>query len=127
MAEAAAGKLGYLIAGFLVGPHFTLFPTVAEAANIQVWAEISLPLFIWSSNSVLKNEGRSISIGNRYSAGMLLIGWCYRSLGYWPSMDSISWVVCWSISSTTIIIRAFEELGVKGHKFCRTGIWNIDS
>src|SRR5688572_1942610 len=40
--------LGYLIAGFLVGPHFKLFPTVAEVENISVWAEIGVIFLLFS-------------------------------------------------------------------------------
>src|SRR3989337_3257987 len=40
--------LGYLIAGFLVGPHFTLLPTVAETENISVWAEIGVIFLLFS-------------------------------------------------------------------------------
>lgn len=115
--------LGYLIAGFLVGPHFTLFPTVAEAANIQVWAEIGVIFLLFSlglefSFKKLLKVGASASVTAIVEvAGMLLIGYVTGRLMGWSSMDSIFLGGVLSISSTTIIIRAFEELGVKGHKF----------
>ena len=34
--------LGYIIAGFITGPHFSFFPTVSDSANIQVWSEIGV-------------------------------------------------------------------------------------
>jgi len=40
--------LGYIIAGFLVGPYFHLFPTVADHANIEIWAEIGVIFLLFS-------------------------------------------------------------------------------
>src|SRR5690606_3013414 len=40
--------LGYLIAGFLAGPHFTLFPTIQEIENVEVWAEIGVIFLLFS-------------------------------------------------------------------------------
>ena len=40
--------LGYIIAGFLVGPYFSLLPTVREAENIKIWAEIGVIFLLFS-------------------------------------------------------------------------------
>lgn len=115
--------LGYLIAGFLVGPHFTLFPTVAEAENISVWAEIGV-IFLLFSLGLEFSFKKLLKVGTPASVTavvevlfMLMIGYVAGSLMGWSKMDSIFLGGVLSISSTTIIIRAFEELGVKGHKF----------
>ncbi|MFT3826113.1 MAG: cation:proton antiporter [Chitinophagaceae bacterium] len=115
--------LGYLIAGFLVGPHFSVFPTIAEAGNIQVWAEIGVIFLLFSlglefSFKKLLKVGASASVTAIVEvAGMLMIGYITGRLMHWSTMDSIFLGGVLSISSTTIIIRAFEEQGVKGHKF----------
>ncbi|RYG48551.1 MAG: cation:proton antiporter, partial [Chitinophagaceae bacterium] len=115
--------LGYLIAGFLVGPHFTLFPTVADAANITVWAEIGV-IFLLFSLGLEFSFKKLLKVGTPASVTalvevifMLMIGYVAGSLMGWSKMDSIFLGGVLSISSTTIIIRAFEELNVKGHKF----------
>src|SRR6218665_696144 len=115
--------LGYLIAGFLVGPHFKLFPTVVEADNIQVWAEIGV-IFLLFSLGLEFSFKKLLKVGTPASVTaivevlfMLMIGYVAGSLMGWSRMDSIFLGGVLSISSTTIIIRAFEELGVKGHKF----------
>lgn len=115
--------LGYLIAGFLVGPHFTVFPTVAETENISVWAEIGV-IFLLFSLGLEFSFKKLLKVGTPASVTalvevvfMLMIGYVAGSLMGWSKMDSIFLGGVLSISSTTIIIRAFEELGVKGHKF----------
>lgn len=115
--------LGYLIAGFLVGPHFTVFPTVVDTENIKVWAEIGVIILLFSLGLEFSFK-KLLKVGTPASVTaivevlfMLMIGYVVGSLMGWTKMDSIFLGGVLSISSTTIIIRAFEELGVKGHKF----------
>ena len=115
--------LGYLIAGFLVGPNFTLFPTVSEQENIQVWAEIGVIFLLFSlglefSFKKLLRVGAPASITAIVEVGvMVFVGYLTGRLLGWSKMDAIFLGGILSISSTTIIIRAFDELGVKGRKF----------
>lgn len=115
--------LGYLIAGFLVGPHFTLLPTIVEKENVQVWAEIGVIILLFSlglefSFKKLMKVGGSASIAAMSEIIlMLLMGYFTGRAFGWSTMDSIFLGAILSVSSTTIIIRAFEELGVKGQKF----------
>jgi monovalent cation:H+ antiporter-2, CPA2 family len=115
--------LGYLIAGFLVGPHFTLLPTVAETENISVWAEIGV-IFLLFSLGLEFSFKKLLKVGTPASVTalievvfMLAVGYIIGTLLGWSKMDSIFLGGMLCISSTTIIIRAFDELGVKGHKF----------
>ncbi|ADY51627.1 transporter, CPA2 family [Pseudopedobacter saltans DSM 12145] len=115
--------LGYLIAGFLVGPHFKLFPTIVEQDNVQVWAEIGVVFLLFSlglefSFKKLMKVGGSASISAMSEIViMLAIGYFTGQMFGWSKMDSIFLGAILSVSSTTIIIRAFEEVGVKGQKF----------
>ncbi|WP_374164916.1 cation:proton antiporter [Arcticibacter sp. MXS-1] len=115
--------LGYIIAGLLVGPHFTLFPTVAEEETIAVWAEIGVIFLLFSlglefSFKKLAKVGGAASVtGITEAAFMLLVGYITGQLLGWGTMDSIFLGAILSISSTTIIIRAFEELAIKHKKF----------
>lgn len=115
--------LGYLIAGFLVGPNFSFFPTVAETENIRVWAEIGV-IFLLFSLGLEFSFKKLLKVGTPASVTavvevlfMLGVGFLMGLLQGWSFMDSIFLGGVLSISSTTIIIRAFDELGVKGHKF----------
>jgi monovalent cation:H+ antiporter-2, CPA2 family len=115
--------LGYLIAGFLVGPNFTLLPTVAEPENIKVWAEIGVIFLLFSlglefSFKKLLKVGTPASVTALVEVGfMLMAGYMVGTLLGWSRIDSMFLGGMLSISSTTIIIRSFDELGVKGHKF----------
>jgi monovalent cation:H+ antiporter-2, CPA2 family len=115
--------LGYIVAGVLVGPHFHLFPTVTEHESVKVWAEIGVIFLLFGlglefSFKKLASVGRSASITAVFEiVFMLTAGYLLgRGLG-WSSMDSIFLGGVLSISSTTIIVRAFEELGLKGRQF----------
>ena len=115
--------LGYIIAGFLVGPHFHLFPTVTDIESIKVWAEIGV-VFLLFSLGIEFSFKKLIKVGGPASITavievflMLFIGYGIGRLFGWSNMDSIFLGGILSISSTTIIIRAFEELGLKTTKF----------
>ena len=115
--------LGYLIAGFLAGPYFTLFPSVQDKHNVEVWAEIGVLILLFSlglefSFKKLMKVGGTASVTALVQiVSMVFLGyWAGQFMG-WSSMDSIFLGVILSISSTTIILRAFDELGVKGQKF----------
>jgi CPA2 family monovalent cation:H+ antiporter-2 len=115
--------LGYLIAGFLAGPHFSLFPTIQDLENVEVWAEIGVIILLFSlglefSFKKLMKVGGSASITATVQIiSMIFLGYFTAQLMGWSQMDSIFLGAILSMSSTTIILRAFDELGVKGHKF----------
>ncbi|GGE68964.1 transporter (CPA2 family) [Pedobacter psychrotolerans] len=115
--------LGYILAGLLVGPHLDFFPSVTDTKNISIWGEIGVIFLLFSlglefSFKKLVKVGGSASITAVVEVVfMLLIGFSAGKLMGWKTMDSIFLGGILSVSSTTIIIRAFEELGVKHKKF----------
>lgn len=115
--------LGYLIAGMIVGPHFHLLPTVKDTASISVWAEIGVIFMLFGlglefSFKKLMKQGKSATLGASFEIlTMLGIGYLTGTLLGWSKMDSLFLGGVLSISSTTIIVRAFDELGLKGKKF----------
>lgn len=115
--------LGYLIAGFLAGPHFDFFPSVKDTHNVEVWAEIGVIILLFSlglefSFKKLMKVGGSSSITAIVQITFMIgIGYLVGQLMGWSQMDSMFLGAILSISSTTIIIRAFEEVGVKSQKF----------
>ncbi|MET0635782.1 MAG: cation:proton antiporter [Chitinophagaceae bacterium] len=115
--------LGYLIAGFLVGPHFNLLPTIVETDNISVWAEMGV-IFLLFSLGLEFSFKKLLKVGTPASVTalvevifMLVVGYAVGTMLGWSRIDSMFLGGMLCISSTTIIIRAFDELGVKGHKF----------
>ena len=115
--------LGYLIAGFLLSRHFPWAPTVQDQESISVWAEIGV-IFLLFGLGLEFSFKKLVKVGG--SAGftavfevLFMVGLGYlagRSLG-WNNVDSIFLGGILSVSSTTIIVRAFQELGMKGNRF----------
>jgi CPA2 family monovalent cation:H+ antiporter-2 len=118
--------LGYIIAGFLVSPNLNIFPSVVDSANIKTLAEIGVIFLLFSlglefSFKKLMNVGGSASITAFVEIIFSTIAGYYtgRWLG-WSVMDSMFLGGMLASSSTTIIIRAFDELGVKTRNFAKT-------
>lgn len=118
--------LGYIIAGFLVSPNFKIFPSVVDGENIKTLAEIGVIFLLFSlglefSFKKLMNVGGSASITAFVEIIFITIAGYYtgKMLG-WNTMDSMFLGGMLASSSTTIIIRAFDELGVKTKSFAKT-------
>ena len=117
--------LGYIIAGFLVGPYFHLTPTVADRENIETFAEIGVIILLFSlglefSFKKLVRVGGSASITAFVEIIFITVtGYFLGKWMGWTTMDSLFLGGMLASSSTTIILRAFDELGVKTKNFAR--------
>lgn len=115
--------LGYILAGLLVSPHFPLFPTITDIENIRTWADIGVIFLLFNlglefSFKKLMRVGGSAGVTAIIEiTAMLGIGFLLGMALGWTYMDSIFLGGILSIASTTIILRSFEELGVKGKRF----------
>ncbi|MFA6808084.1 MAG: cation:proton antiporter [Eubacteriales bacterium] len=115
--------LGYIIAGFLVGPYCNLFPNVTDMVSIQTWSEIGIIILMFylglefNLHKLASVGGTAIITAITVVSSMLMIGFgCGRLLG-WDTMNSIFLGGMVSMSSTMIIMKAFEDLMLKGKKF----------
>lgn len=117
--------LGYIIAGFLVGPHVHFLPTVADKANIEILAEIGVIFLLFSlglefSFKKLMRVGGAASITAFVEIAFITVaGYFAGQWMGWSVMDSLFLGGMLASSSTTIIIRAFDELGVKTKRYAR--------
>jgi CPA2 family monovalent cation:H+ antiporter-2 len=115
--------LGYLIAGFFLGPHFPFFVGIQDTQSIHIWAEMGVIFLLFGlglefSFKKLSRVGKSAGITAIVEAAFMLgIGFLTGKVIGWNTMDSLYLGGILSISSTTIIVRAFDELGFKGKKF----------
>ena len=115
--------LGYLIAGFLAGNHFDFFPSVKDIKSVEVWAEIGVIILLFSLGlefsfkKLMKVGGTASITAVTQIVTMVLMGFLVGKWMGWGQMDSIFLGVILSISSTTIILKTFDELGVKAKKF----------
>jgi CPA2 family monovalent cation:H+ antiporter-2 len=117
--------LGYIIAGFLVGPYLSFTPTVADNTNIKTLAEIGVIFLLFSlglefSFKKLLRVGGAASITAFVEIAFITLTgyWLGRQMG-WSFMDSLFLGGMLASSSTTIIIRAFDELGIKTKQYVR--------
>ena len=115
--------LGYIVAGFIVGPHFGLFPTVFDAVSIEEWSEIGIIFLMFalglefSFKKLLKMGSTAIIAAAIEIVLMIGIGALSGYLMHWSLMECIFLGGMLAMSSTTIIIKAFEDLGLKKEPF----------
>ncbi|WP_413581829.1 cation:proton antiporter [Bdellovibrio sp. HCB288] len=115
--------LGYLVAGFLIGPKVGLVGTVTSTEGVQLWAEIGVIFLLFAlglefSFKKLFRVGGSASFTALFEIGvMTLIGFTTGKLLGWDLMDCLFLGGILAISSTSISMRTIEEMGFKNMKF----------
>ena len=118
--------LGYILAGFFIGPYFKWFPGVTDAANIHVWSDIGIVFLMFGlglefSLKKLKKVGATGAITALTElAIMFLIGSSVGKMLGFSSMECTFLGCMLSISSTSIIIKSFDDLRLKQQKFTST-------
>lgn len=115
--------LGYIVAGFIVGPHLHIFPTVTDIAEVEVWSEIGI-IFLLFGLGLEFSFKKLFSVGSKAFVtallGILSMIGVGMVLGYvmgWKTMESIFLGGMLAMSSTTIIIKAFEDMKLKDEPF----------
>lgn len=115
--------LGYIVAGFLASPHFTALPSVTTEANIEFWAQIGIVVLLFSlglefSFKKLVNTGGSAVVTALIIVlGMMATGFAIGKLLGFTMINSLFLGGMLSMSSTTIIIKAFTDMNLRQKKF----------
>ncbi|MCL2337010.1 MAG: cation:proton antiporter [Firmicutes bacterium] len=115
--------LGYLIAGFIVGPYFNLFQSVTDTISISTWGEIGIIILMFALglefnlHKLASVGGTAIITAITEVTFMLAVGFGCGQLMGWSNMNSVFLGGMLAMSSTTIIIKAFDDLQLKGKKF----------
>lgn len=115
--------LGYIIAGIMIGPYFPWFPVVTDHESVETWSEIGMVFLLFAiglefSFKKLKKQAGTVGITALTElVSMCVIGFLLGKLLGWSQMDCIFLGAMLSMSSTTIIAKAFEDLKMKGEKF----------
>ncbi len=115
--------LGYIMAGFLVSPHMPYTASVADTANTQLWADIGVMFLLFSLGldfsfkKILKMGASPIISAITIIFSMSMLGVCVGHLFGWPKMDCIFLGGMLAMSSTTIIYKAFDDLGLRQQQF----------
>ncbi len=117
--------LGYILAGVIIGPHTLPFPLIGEEETIRTLSELGVIFLMFSlglefSLRKLKAVGATALVAATLE--ILVMIWAGFELGRffgWGTMDSVFLGAILAISSTTIIIKALEELGKTKERFAQ--------
>lgn len=115
--------LGYVVAGFLVSPHMPYIMSVADRADISTWGDIGVMFLLFSLGldfsfkKILKMGASPIISTCSIVFCMMMLGIVTGHLFGWSRMDSIFLGGMLAMSSTTIIYKAFDDLGLRQQHF----------
>ena len=114
--------LGYIVAGFLVGPSLGIFPQFSTE-SVKQWSEIGIIFLLFnlglefSFKKLLKVGSAALITAGTICVGMFVMGMLTGSAMGWTSMESIFLGGLLSMSSTTIIIKAYDDMGLKSKPY----------
>ena len=115
--------LGYIVAGFLVSPHFPWTMSVIGMENIHSWADIGVMFLLFSLGldfsfkKIIKMGSAPIIATLTIIFSMLMTGVGIGRLFGWSDMNCIFLGGMLAMSSTTIIYKAFDDLGLRQQQF----------
>ena len=115
--------LGYIMAGFLVSPHMPYTASVADRENVQLWADIGVMFLLFSLGldfsfkKILKMGASPIISTITIIFSMSMLGIIVGHAFSWSQMDCIFLGGMLAMSSTTIIYKAFDDLGLRQQQF----------
>ena len=115
--------LGYIVAGFLVSPHMPYTASVVDVESIHLWADIGV-MFLLFSLGLDFSFKKILRMGASPIISTCTIIFCMSMLGLavgrafgWGQMDCIFLGGMLAMSSTTIIYKAFDDLGLRQQQF----------
>ncbi len=115
--------LGYIVAGLLAGPYITFIPTVTDIQNVEFWGKIGVIFLLFglglefNFKKLKKVGGPGFITVFTEVVMMFCMGILVGRVLEWTWVASIFLGGMLSISSTSIIIKAFDDMGVKNKKF----------
>lgn len=115
--------LGYIVAGFLASPNMPYMPSVTDMHGIHVWSEIGVIFLLFalglefSFKKILKMGAAPIIAAVSIILAMMYVGSFTGSLFGWSDMDCIFLGGMLAMSSTTIIFKAFDDMGLRQKRF----------
>lgn len=115
--------LGYIVAGFLVSPHMPYTMSVIDETDIKTWADIGV-IFTLFSLGLDFSFKKIVKMGVSPIIATIVIVFSMMMLGIsighgfgWSKMDCIFLGGMLAMSSTTIIYKAFDDMGLRQQKF----------
>ena len=115
--------LGYIVAGFLASPNMPYMPSITDGHGVHVWSEIGVIFLLFalglefSFKKILKMGAAPIIAAIAIILCMMYVGSLTGDLFGWSSMDCIYLGGMLAMSSTTIIFKAFDDMGLRKERF----------
>jgi len=115
--------LGYVVAGFLVSPHMPYSASVVDSENIHLWSDLGVMFLLFSLGldfsfkKILKMGASPIISTCTIIFCMSMLGMLVGQLFGWGKMDCIFLGGMLAMSSTTIIYKAFDDMGLRQQQF----------
>ena len=115
--------LGYIVAGFLASPNMPYMPSVSDMHGVHLWSEIGVVFLLFalglefSFKKILKMGAAPIVAAIAIILGMMYVGSLAGHLFGWSDMDCIYLGGMLAMSSTTIIFKAFDDMGLRNERF----------
>ena len=115
--------LGYIVAGFLIGPNFPLFMNIESASSVETWSEIGVVIILFHIGlefdfHKLSEIGSTAIVSAAVKmGGVMLVGYGFGILAGMSTMNAVFLGAMLSISSTVVIQKCFSEMGLEGEKY----------
>ena len=115
--------LGYIVAGFIASPNMPYMPSVSDMEGIHLWSEIGVIFLLFalglefSFKKILKMGTAPIIAACTIILAMMLVGAFTGHAFGWKQMDCIYLGGMLAMSSTTIIFKAFDDMGLRQQRF----------
>jgi CPA2 family monovalent cation:H+ antiporter-2 len=115
--------LGYIVAGFIASPNMPYMPSVTDLENIHLWSDLGVIFLLFSLGlefsfrKILKMGAAPIIAACAIILGMMSVGTFTGGLFGWSQMDCIYLGGMLAMSSTTIIFKAFDDMGLRQKRF----------
>lgn len=110
--------LGYMLAGFLASPHFTLLPNVIDSGNITVWADIGVIFILfdlgldYNFNKIKSTANTAIIAAVTEFTGIACLGFACAQLLDWSVTDSIFTGCMLTMSSTAVVSKTLGDMNL---------------
>ncbi len=115
--------LGYILAGVLIGPHVDFFFGISSKEAVEEWSDIGVIFMMFglglefSFKKLLKVGSGPIVTALIKAAGVFIIGYVTGQALGWKTMESIFLGGLLSMSSTAVVLKSYDDLGLKGKPF----------
>lgn len=114
--------LGYIIAGFIIGPHMGVFG-ISSMETVELWSEIGIIFLMFglglefSFKKLLAAGTSALVTAFSKFLGVFVLGYILGQALGWSSMESIFLAGLLSMSSTMVVVKSFSEMGLKNKQF----------